>query len=176
VTSTEDSPVKYNALDPDLQLWVAACLYKGGVDVRRIFIGEMDDETADQHYRDSMALGTMLQMRPEMWPADRPAFDKYWEEQLENIHIDDTIREFLYPIAVARLRGLAAAGTAAEHQRERRAADHHRVPAAAVSRGDEAGLEFDQAARVRRVDDRGPPGQQHRPVVREEFPVQCASA
>jgi len=107
VTSTEDSPVKYNALDPELQLWVAACLYKGGVDVRRTFIGEMDDETADQHYRDSMALGTMLQMRPEMWPADRPAFDKYWEGQLENIHIDDTIREFLYPIAVARLRGLA---------------------------------------------------------------------
>ena len=105
VVSTEDSPVKYNALDPELQLWVAACLYKGGVDVRRMFVGEMDDETADQHYRDSMALGTMLQMRPEMWPADRPAFDKYWEEQLENIHIDDAIREFLYPIAVARMRG-----------------------------------------------------------------------
>lgn len=106
VISTEDSPVKYNALDPELQLWVAACLYKGGVDVRRMFIGEMDDETADRHYRESMALGTMLQMRPEMWPADRPAFDKYWEEQLENIHIDDAIREFLYPIAVARMRGL----------------------------------------------------------------------
>lgn len=110
VVSTEDSPVKYNALDPELQLWVAACLYKGGVDVRRTFIGEMDDETADQHYRDSMALGTMLQMRPEMWPADRPAFDKYWEEQLDNIHIDDAIREFLYPIAVARLRGLQLPG------------------------------------------------------------------
>jgi len=110
VSSTEDSPVKYNALDPELQLWVAACLYKGGVDVRRMFIGEMDDETADQHYRDSMALGTMLQMRPEMWPADRAAFDKYWEEQLENIHIDDAIREFLYPIAVARLRGLQLPG------------------------------------------------------------------
>lgn len=106
VRSTEDSPVKYNALDPDLQLWVAACLYKGGVDVRRMFIGEMDDETADQHYRDSMALGTMLQMRPEMWPADRAAFDEYWDSQLGNIHIDDAIREFLYPIAVARLRGL----------------------------------------------------------------------
>lgn len=106
VRSTEDSPVKYNALDPDLQLWVAACLYKGGVDVRRMFLGEMDDETADQHYRDSMALGTMLQMRPEMWPADRPAFDTYWDSQLENIHIDDRIREFLYPIAVARMKGL----------------------------------------------------------------------
>ena len=110
VTSTEESPVKYNALDPELQLWVAACLYKGGVDVRRMFIGEMDDQTADQHYHDSMALGTMLQMRPEMWPADRSAFDKYWDEQLEKIHIDDTIREFLYPIAVARLRGLQLPG------------------------------------------------------------------
>lgn len=110
VTSTAESPVKYNALDPELQLWVAACLYKGGVDVRRMFIGEMNDETADQHYHDSMALGTMLQVRPEMWPADRPAFDKYWDEQLEKIHIDDTIREFLYPIAVARLRGLQLPG------------------------------------------------------------------
>ncbi|MFM9035522.1 MAG: oxygenase MpaB family protein [Mycobacterium sp.] len=106
VTSTADSPVKYNALDPDLQLWVAACLYKGGVDVRRTFIGEMDDQTADQHYRDSMALGTMLQMRAEMWPADRAAFDRYWDDQLDKIHIDDAVREFLYPIAVARLRGL----------------------------------------------------------------------
>jgi uncharacterized protein (DUF2236 family) len=110
VTSTEESPVKYNALDPELQLWVAACLYKGGVDVRRMFVGEMDDEAADQHYHDSMVLGTMLQVRPEMWPADRPAFDKYWDEQLEKIHIDDTIREFLYPIAVARLRGLQLPG------------------------------------------------------------------
>jgi len=110
VVSTEDSPVGYNALDPELQLWVAACLYKGGVDVRRTFIGEMDDDTADQHYRDSMALGTMLQMRPEMWPADRPAFDKYWDEQLKKIHIDDTIREFLYPIAVARMAGLRMPG------------------------------------------------------------------
>lgn len=103
VRSTEDSPVKYNAMDPDLQLWVAACLYKGGVDVRRMFIGEMDDETADRHYRDSMALGTMLQMRPESWPADRAAFDAYWQDSLAKIHIDDTIREFLYPIATARM-------------------------------------------------------------------------
>jgi uncharacterized protein (DUF2236 family) len=110
VTSTDESPVQYNALDPELQLWVAACLYKGGVDVRRTFNGEMDDETADRHYRDSMALGTMLQMRPQMWPADRPAFDKYWDEQLEKIHIDDTIREFLYPIAVARMKGLQLPG------------------------------------------------------------------
>jgi uncharacterized protein (DUF2236 family) len=106
VYSTPDSPVQYNAFDKDLQLWVAACLYKGGVDAARIFIGEMDDETADRHYRDSMALATTLQVPAEMWPADRAAFDRYWQESLDKLHIDDTIREYLYPIAVSRLRGV----------------------------------------------------------------------
>jgi uncharacterized protein (DUF2236 family) len=106
VYSTEESPVKYNAFDKDLQLWVAACLYKGSVDVRRIFVGEIDDETADEHYRTGIGLATTLQVTPDMWPADRAAFDKYWEEQLDQIHIDDTVREFLYPIAVGRLRGV----------------------------------------------------------------------
>ena len=106
VYSTDDSPVEYNAFDRDLQLWVGACLYKGGVDVYRTFIGEMDDETADQHYREGMALATMLQVPPEMWPADRAAFDQYWQESLDQIHIDDTVREYLYPIAVSRVKGV----------------------------------------------------------------------
>ncbi len=37
VYSTPDSPVQYNAFDVDLQLWVGACLYKGGLDIHRIF-------------------------------------------------------------------------------------------------------------------------------------------
>lgn len=106
VFSTDDSPVSYNAFDKELQLWVAACLYKGGVDVYRTFVGEMDDATADQHYRDGMALGTTLQVPPEMWPSDRIAFDKYWQESLAKIHIDDAVREYLYPIAVSRVRGV----------------------------------------------------------------------
>lgn len=106
VFSTEDSPVQYRALDPQLQLWVAACLYKGGVDVYRTFIGEMDDTTADQHYRDGITLGTMLQVRPEMWPADRCAFDEYWRASLDEVHIDDAVRDYLYPIAAGRMRGV----------------------------------------------------------------------
>ena len=106
VYSTPDSPVQYNAFDPDLQRWVAACLYKGGVDVYRIFIGEMDDEEADRHYREGMALGTTLQVPSKMWPADRAAFDRYWQESLEKVHMDDAVREYLYPIAVSRIRGV----------------------------------------------------------------------
>jgi uncharacterized protein (DUF2236 family) len=107
VYSTPDSPVSYNAFDPELQLWVAACIYKGGVDIYRTFVGEIPEEDAERLYREGMSIGTTLQVPPEMWPADRAAFDRYWQESLEKVHIDDTVRHFLYPIAVSRVRGVA---------------------------------------------------------------------
>jgi uncharacterized protein (DUF2236 family) len=110
VYSTDESPVKYNAFDKDLQMWVAACLYKGAVDVYRTFIGEMDDETADRHYAEGMALGTTLQVPAAMWPADRAAFDRYWQESLDLVHIDDTVRDYLFPIAASRVRGVKLPG------------------------------------------------------------------
>ncbi|MGZ5365996.1 MAG: oxygenase MpaB family protein [Mycobacterium sp.] len=103
VYSKPDSPVEYNAFDKNLQMWVAACLYKGFVDVNRIFVGEMDDDTADRHYREGMTLGTTLQVPAEMWPADRKAFDEYWEESLDQIHIDDAVHEYLWPFAAGRV-------------------------------------------------------------------------
>jgi len=106
VYSTSDSPVQYNAFDPDLQLWVGACMYKGAVDIYRIFVGELAEEDAERHYRDGMALATMLQVPPQMWPADRAAFDRYWQESLAKVHIDDAVRDYLYPIAAGRIRGV----------------------------------------------------------------------
>ena len=110
VVSTESSPVKYNAFDKDLQLWVGACLYKGVVDVHRLFVGEMDDQTADRLHLQGRALATMLQVPEEMWPSDRAAFDRYWRKSLDEVHIDDAIRDYLYPIAVSRLRGVTLPG------------------------------------------------------------------
>jgi uncharacterized protein (DUF2236 family) len=110
VSSTSDSPVSYNAFDPELQLWVAACIVKGGIDVYRTFVGELTEEEGDRLYREGMSVGTTLQVPPEMWPADRAAFDKYWQESLDKVHIDDTVREFLYPIALARIKGVPLPG------------------------------------------------------------------
>jgi uncharacterized protein (DUF2236 family) len=106
VYSTDESPVKYHAFDKGLQLWVGACLYKGAVDIHRLFIGEMDDETAERHYREGVPLGTTLQVPEDMWPKDRAAFDRYWRESLEQVHIDDAVREYLWPIAAGRIRGV----------------------------------------------------------------------
>jgi uncharacterized protein (DUF2236 family) len=103
VYSTPDSPVEYSAFDKELQLWVAACLYKGFVDVHRIFVGEMDDAAADEHYRQGMALGTTLQVPAEMWPADRKAFDEYWQQSLDLVRIDEAVYEYLWPIAAGRV-------------------------------------------------------------------------
>ncbi len=149
VYSTPDSPVSYNAFDPELQLWVAACIHKGGIDIYRTFIGELDDREADRLHRQGMSLGTTLQVPPQMWPADRAAFDRYWQDSLEKVHIDDAVRDFLYPIAASRLPGLNLPGPI------QRLAD--RLPLL-ITTGflpqrfrDEMGLPWD-AARQRRFD------------------------
>ncbi len=105
VYSTEESPVSYNAFDPGLQMWVGACMYKGVMDIYRLFVGEIDDQAAEQLFEEGIALGTMLQVPREMWPADQAAFDRYWEESMAEVHLDDEVRDFLWPIAAGRIRG-----------------------------------------------------------------------
>ena len=95
VRSTEASPIEYNAMDTRLQLWVAACLYYGLVDVTEKMHGPIDEPTADQLYLHSARLGTSLQVRPDMWPEDRTAFEQYWHDSLSEVQIDETVREYL---------------------------------------------------------------------------------
>ncbi|WP_442941524.1 oxygenase MpaB family protein [Nocardia sp. NBC_00403] len=98
VRSTANSPVKYNAFDPKLQLWVAACLYWGARDLYERMHGPMDDTVADAFYRHAERLGSTLQMRSDLWPADRSAFDSYWTENLAKTTIDPPIREYFWEI------------------------------------------------------------------------------
>lgn len=95
VRSDANSPVKYNAFDKDLQLWVAACLYYGTVDLVEKLHGPLPDEVADELYEYAARFGTTLQMTADMWPADRKAFAKYWDETVAGISIDEPVREYL---------------------------------------------------------------------------------
>jgi len=70
VRSTPSSPVSYDAFDPDLQLWVAACLYKGLEDVQQAFGVGLDADDAQRLYQESAVLGTTLQVPADRWPAD----------------------------------------------------------------------------------------------------------
>ncbi|WP_280271737.1 oxygenase MpaB family protein [Nocardia wallacei] len=94
VRSTASSPVKYNAFDPRLQLWVAACLYWGARDLHERMHGPTPAAEADAFYRHAARLGTTLQMPPELWPPDRAAFDRYWATNLAQTTIDQPVRDY----------------------------------------------------------------------------------
>jgi uncharacterized protein (DUF2236 family) len=95
VRSDETSPVVYNAFDRDLQLWVAACLYYGAVDIVEKLYGPMPEQQADAFYAFAARFGTTLQVAPDQWPEDRAAFARYWDEAVGRVSIADPVREYL---------------------------------------------------------------------------------
>jgi uncharacterized protein (DUF2236 family) len=95
VYSRPGEPVEYRAMDPRLQTWVAACLYYGTVDMRVKMHGPMSDPEADALYAYCARFGTTLQMPADAWPADRAAFERYWEHGVAEASIDPAVREFL---------------------------------------------------------------------------------
>jgi len=103
VHSGPDSPVKYNAFDPELQLWVAACLYVGFRDARTLFLGPMDEVTADGLYQYCARLGTSLQVPRDAWPTDRDAFEEYWRSGLASVSYDEPVREHLMKVVDLRM-------------------------------------------------------------------------
>lgn len=95
VKSTANSPVQYYALDPKLQLWVAACLFWGLLDVYEKIHGPMSPKDQERLYQMAKPLGTTLQVRDSMWPENIDAFWTYWNETLETIEIPEDVRNWL---------------------------------------------------------------------------------
>lgn len=95
VRSAPHSPVCYSAFDPQLQLWVAACLYQGMSEICSLLRGPADDRTADALYREASRFGTTLQLPAALWPPDRAAFSRYWDAALASVQIDPPVRAYL---------------------------------------------------------------------------------
>ncbi|GEE00896.1 hypothetical protein nbrc107696_13420 [Gordonia spumicola] len=95
VKSDEHSPVKYNAFNRELQLWVAACLFIGIEDTHQLLHGKMDEADADEFYQSAKTLGTTLQVPDDMWPATRADFDHWWNIACQRTVIDDETCDFL---------------------------------------------------------------------------------
>ena len=80
------------ATDPERQLWVAATLYRLGVDVHELLRGPMSDTLADEVFVASKRLGTALQVPPGLWPTDRAAFERYWMDAVAALEVGDDAR------------------------------------------------------------------------------------
>ncbi|AGB21825.1 hypothetical protein Mycsm_01413 [Mycobacterium sp. JS623] len=103
VKSTPDSPVRYNAFDRELQMWVAACLFVGLEDTYQLLRGEMTAEQAEQFYRSAWTLGTTLQVTEDQWPPTRAEFDAYWVDACRRVAIDDNVRGYLQNLLNLRM-------------------------------------------------------------------------
>jgi uncharacterized protein (DUF2236 family) len=103
VKSTDESPVRYDAFDRELQMWVAACLFVGLEDTYQLLRGEMTAEQAEQFYRSAWTLGTTLQVTEDQWPPTRAEFDDYWVDACLRVAIDDRVKEYLRDLLDLRM-------------------------------------------------------------------------
>lgn len=102
VFSRPGEKAQYRAMDPRLQTWVAACLYYGTLDMREKMHGPLPEAEADALYAYCSRFGTTLQMPADAWPADRAAFDRYWEESMAEVRIDPEVAAFLMQLTTLR--------------------------------------------------------------------------
>lgn len=86
----------YSAFDPELQLWVAATLYRGGVEMYELFRGPVPVERRESLYREAWAFGRTLQVDDAQWPPTADAFDAWWESRQAMLKVDDEVREYLH--------------------------------------------------------------------------------
>lgn len=102
VRSAPSDDVTYDAFDPELQLWVAACMYRGLVDAVTMLEGHQEEATLDDLYRLGSRFATTLQVPASMWPSDRGDFDDYWYASMRHVKMDDVTRDYLLGIASLR--------------------------------------------------------------------------
>lgn len=97
-----EADVAYNAFDPKLQLWVAACIYVGFSVWLELARGPLTAAQRDAFYRRCARLGTTLQVPEELWPPDREAFYAYWDDAMREIRMDEVTRGYLSDLANLR--------------------------------------------------------------------------
>ncbi len=95
VRSRTDDAVSYDAFDSDLQLWVAACMYRGALDAMLFIYGSPSEEVLDELYAHCARFATTLQVSPDQWPSTRADFDAYWEAAVARVEMDEVTRAYL---------------------------------------------------------------------------------
>ena len=84
------------------QLWVAATLARTGAQVHELLHGPLAPDLADEIHSASADLGMMLQLPADAWPADRAAFDRYWDAAILSLDIGDDARGVAVELLAAR--------------------------------------------------------------------------
>ena len=105
VRNGPDSPIAFDAMDPVLQWWVAACLYRGLEHAYELVHGPLQTGAREALLAEGVVLGGLLQMPASAWPADAAAFEVAWRSGVEQIRLDPEVRAYL--LSVVRMRYLS---------------------------------------------------------------------
>ncbi|MGH2387570.1 MAG: oxygenase MpaB family protein [Chloroflexota bacterium] len=110
VTGTLDSAAgsfpagtPYQALDPDLLLWVFASLLYALPRTYELFVGPLSAEERNRFLADAVPVGVILRVPQERLPTDAAALDRYLASMLAgDVHTPsatgrDLVREILHP-------------------------------------------------------------------------------
>ncbi|GED96228.1 oxygenase MpaB family protein [Gordonia crocea] len=103
VVSGPGSPVKYSGNSPDLQKWVAACLFRYYLDQYTALYGELPADNLDALTRSASTLATTLNVRESAWPRSWAEFEDYWHHTLPLLAIDEPIRRDFESLASAEV-------------------------------------------------------------------------
>ena len=74
----------YDALDPELLLWVHACLVDTAMLMERLVVGALDDAGRQQLYEESMVQAEMLRIPRRAMPATVGGLHGYMDEVLSS--------------------------------------------------------------------------------------------
>ncbi|GAB3212449.1 oxygenase MpaB family protein [Marinactinospora thermotolerans] len=109
----------YRALDPDLQVWVAATLYEGSLRMYELLVGPLSAAEKEVACAQASIFATALGCPAEHWPKDLDAFTEYWRHTVDTVEVTDAARHITRSLfnppnpllrAAARAQRFLAAG------------------------------------------------------------------
>jgi uncharacterized protein (DUF2236 family) len=99
VHSDTESHIAYDAHDPELQLWVAACMFRGVIDTVTQLRGPVNDEEFTTLLSHCGRFATTLHVSESRWPSDRAGFEAYWDTAMREVRMDDVTSTYLRGLA-----------------------------------------------------------------------------
>lgn len=84
---------RYAADDPELLLWVLACLVDAADRLYRAYVGPLGRDDRDALWQDYRVVGECFGLRPGDMPADIEAFDAYIAATTARLWVTDQARE-----------------------------------------------------------------------------------
>lgn len=93
----EVTGLPYDAFDPDLLLWVHACLVDSALLFERLTVGRLDDDGRERFHQEQMVVAEMLGLSPDRIPPTVPELRAYIDAKVASgdLQVTDAARDFV---------------------------------------------------------------------------------